>query len=231
MQVDLIDWMGTDLSIVNSARVSFNKQTSPDGNIVDKVNVDGENWNINLPILKQKDRRLLHYLARNGHWTPFGHTSITFRVTAPIFVRTQCFKHKQGLVENEVSRRYVDDPPEFWCPEQWRSRPTNAKQGSGDYLDDKDGGKATKDYEYAINKCLETYNYLLERGVAPEQARSVLPQSMYTSWFWTGSLAAFDRVCKLRLDSHAQQETGEIAQMINDYCKQLFPYSWVALQQ
>ena len=123
MQVTLIDFMGNDLSVCSSARVSFNKRSQSEGWDTKKIDIDGERLNINIPILGDKDIRLLNYLAKNNHWSPFGHTSITFRVTAPVFVRTQCFKHKQGLVENEISRRYVDDEPDFWYPGKWRGRP------------------------------------------------------------------------------------------------------------
>jgi len=206
MRVDLVNWMGSDLTVANSARVSFNKHKEE---------------------LDDKDIRLLNYLAKHGHFTPFTHPQITFRVTAPIFVARQLDKHQVGLTKNEISRRYVDDEPEFWYPGKWRGRPENAKQGSSAAFVCLDANTA---YETAIKTAVDAYNNMLRVGVAPEMARSVLPQSMLTSWYWTGSLSAFSRICQLRLDSHAQQETGEIAQMINDHCKELFPYSWEALQ-
>lgn len=229
MNVELLDWLGTDLTVTDSARVSFSKRSYPAGNTVKKVVVDGETLNINVPEIDNRDKRLLNYLARHGHWTPFAHPQISFRITAPVFVRSQLFKHKSGLVENEASRRYISDDPEFWYPKSWREKPQNAKQGSGEGFSLMKNVELTKEYKYAVEVCEEVYKRMLERNVAPEQARAVLPQAMYTSWIWSGSLYAFSRVCRLRLDSHAQQETGEIAQMISDYCEILFPESWKAL--
>lgn len=217
MKVEYIDHMGSDLAVANSARVSFNKESTE---------------------LSQSDTKLISYLARHDHWTPFAHPQITLRVTAPIFIRTQCFKHKQGFVENEVSRRYVDDTPEFYLPSVWRSKPTDgAKQGSSKeevkILRVKMGGEITVKssvenfYEYA----LDLYEEMIEVGVAPEQARMVLPQSMYTSWYWTGSLAAYGRFYKQRIDPHAQVEIQQLAKMVGDVIQPLFPVSWKVLSE
>lgn len=207
--VDLICNMGDDLLVVNAARVSFHKHSTS---------------------FSEKDAKLIRYLAENKHWTPFAHPHITFRVSAPVFVRTQLFKHKVGLVENEVSRRYVDDDPYFFFPDEWRGKPTNgAKQGSSGPVDCDTQALCYNEYSKALEKAQETYELLLEKGVAPEQARMVLPQSMLTEWYWTGSLYAFSRVCQLRLDPHAQKETRDIAQEISDILMFLYPISWAAL--
>ena len=216
MQVDLIEFMGSDLTVVNAARVSMAKESSY---VEDPYN---EVW-----MLKHEDENLIEYLAKHGHWTPFSHPQVTLRVKAPIFVARQLFKHKQGLTENEVSRRYVDSEPEFYVPKVWRKRAENVKQGSSD--DEVEHGKHMIDFGMALHFSDRAYHSLLAAGVCPEQARMVLPQSMYTEWYWTGSLAAFARVCKLRLDPHAQAETREVAQKISRIMEDLYPSSWKAL--
>jgi thymidylate synthase (FAD) len=222
MEVTYIDSLGDDVMVVNAARVSFNKESQYE--IVGDSS--GDDWSFKLP---DQDVKLLSYLAKHQHWTPFAHPQITLRVKAPVFVRTQLFKHKVGFTENEVSRRYVDDEPEFFFPEGFRPRPTDgAKQGSAEgFVPRNDAIKV--EYEWFIEQALEMYEQLIEDGVAPEQARMVLPQSMYTEWFWTGSLAAYARMCRQRLDSHAQQETREVAQMISDIIEPIFPESWKVL--
>lgn len=206
MKAEYISHMGNDLTVVNAARVSFDKQTD---------------------VLQEADIKLIKYLANNKHWTPFSHPSITLRIKAPIFVRTQLFKHKVGFTENEVSRRYVDKDPEFFFP-ILRKRHENLKQGSRDeFPDNLEACEAV--LLRAQQHSFFCYKILLAEGVCPEQARMVLPQNMYTEWFWTGSLAAFARMCKQRLDPHAQQETREIAQQIADIIKPLFPHSWSSL--
>lgn len=205
INASLLDHMGSDLTVVNAARVSFAKQSTE---------------------LAERDVRLIHYLAEHGHWTPFAHPQAMFHVTAPIFVARQLGKHQVGLVWNEVSRRYVDDTPDYWMPKgSWRSRPEgNIKQGSGDQQ------IPLKPATYAVMQdAVDEYERLIAEGVAPEQARAVLPQGMYTEWYWTGSLFAFSRVCKLRLDAHAQQETSAVALDISRHMSQLFPVSWNAL--
>ena len=180
------------------------------------------------------DTRLLRYLAREKHWTPFAHAQISLRVSAPIFVARQLEKHYAGLVmgtaipvRSEVSRRYVDHEPEFYTPAEWRERAENVKQGSGEAM--KEQGVARMFYEQALLEAQDQYRHLLGIGICPEQARMILPQSMMTTWIWTGSLAAFARVCGLRLDSHAQSETREIAVQIAEICAIHFPVSWAAL--
>ena len=206
MKVDLIDHMGTDLTVVNAARVSFDKTSST---------------------LDEKDIKLIKYLAKHNHWSPFSHCFVQFRVKAPIFIARQLAKHQVGLSWNEVSRRYVDSPPEFYEPETWRGKPENVKQGSD--------GEAKSQYfpnlylgdvtELALNN----YDKMIVQGVAPEMARMVLPQNMYTEWYWSGSLYAFSRVCQLRLDKASQSEVQEIAIKLSAHCWSLFPHSWDAL--
>lgn len=218
MEVDYVDHMGSDVNVVNAARVSFAKCSE----VVDV----------------EKDTKLINYLAKHNHWSPLAHTSVSIRVKAPIFMARQFVKHQIGLVWNEESRRYIDDTPEFYKPTTWRGRPQNAKQGSTgihpmlvEYgTDGKDGWTDFAEwFEAHTEESHYFYTRLIEEGVAPEQARMVLPQNTMTNWIWTGSLVAFARVCKLRLDSHAQVEAQELAQKIHDVIAPLYPISWEAL--
>lgn len=224
--VELLDYMGSDLVIVNAARVSFAKES--DWEYINAGAVDEHYRPIpehSDRVLSEKDQKLINYLATHNHWSPFAHTSLQFRIKAPIFVARQLVKHQVGGVWNEVSRRYVDDEPEFYFPDVWRGKPVNAKQGSDGTIE-----LTVPNWpEATVKECLKQYEYLLSEGVAPEQARMVLPQNTMTEWIWTGSLMFFARVCKQRLDSHAQQETREIAQMINDNIPEVFQHSWKAL--
>ena len=193
--------MGTDLSVVNAARVSFAKVSNE---------------------LSDKDEKLIKYLAKHNHWSPFGHASLQFRIKAPIFVARQLVKHQVGLVWNEVSRRYVDDEPEFYIPQEWRLKADNKKQGSSD-----------ETIEYNLGSTLEfiktTYQNMLKANIAPEMARMILPQNLYTEWYWSGTLYAFSRVCNLRCAEDTQSETRVIADGIRDICKKEFPISWKEL--
>jgi thymidylate synthase (FAD) len=211
MQVTLINSMGTDQTVVDAARVSFAKKA--------------ENYT------EDQNEKLIGYLARHNHWTPFGHVQATFHIEAPVFVARQLVKHQVGLVWNEVSRRYVDDTPRFFSPPSWRPRAPDKKQGSDKHDMIPDMRQAWKIYESAIHNISKTYTILLEMGVAPEQARMVLPQSMMTEWYWTGSLAAWSRVCRLRISDDAQVETERIATDISREMKHLFPISWAALEE
>ena len=222
--VHLVSRMGSDLTVVNAARVSFQNES--------EFEIDHGG----MPALKEKDVKLIRYLAKHNHWTPFAHPQITLRIKAPISIRTQFFKHKQGFVENEVSRRYVDETPEFYYP-KWRHRPEgNAKQGSDGWLECVDGGGETsggfathplyESYKHLMNNALRTYEELLASNVAPEQARFCLPQGMYTEWFWTGSLAAYARFYKQRIDDHAQWEIQKYAEAVGKIIESLFPVSW-----
>ena len=219
MEVKYKDHMGDDLSVANAARVSFGKQTKA----IEVYPTTIDEQLVTIPFTNVKDRHLIEYLAKHDHWTPFAHTSITFYIKSPIFVARQLGKHQVGLVWNEISRRYVSSEPEFYLPQEWRLAAEDKKQGS---LDE------TIKYDDAIQVqeiALQHYQSMLEKGIAPEQARMVLPQSTYTEWYWTGSLYAFARVCKLRLQPDAQKETRYIAQLISDRCDQLFPISWAVL--
>ena len=202
MNAQLIDFMGTDLSVVNAARVSFAKESNE---------------------FSDKDAKLINYLAKHNHWSPFGHASLQFRIKAPIFVARQLVKHQVGLVWNEVSRRYVDDEPEFYIPSEWRLKADDKKQGSSD-----------ETIEYNLGSTLEfvktTYQNMLRANIAPEMARMILPQNLYTEWYWSGTLMAFARVCNLRCKPDTQMETQLIANEIDLKSRELFPISWKALR-
>lgn len=207
MKVEHIDHMGSDLSVVNAARCSFAKQH-------DKF--DDTN-----------DTKLINYLARHGHWTPFAHAFVTMRFKAPISIHAQCVKHQIGFSMNTVSRRYVSDTPELFLPE-FRTKPEGSiKQGSGELHTD--NSNIQYDYFQMCTSAIELYEQMILDGVAPEQARFVLPQGVYTEWVWSGSLQAWARFYNQRSDTHAQQEIQELANMVNDITKNLFPVSWVAL--
>jgi thymidylate synthase (FAD) len=207
-----IDHMGNDLTVANAARVSFGKTSE----------MEDDPWGP--PKLKAKDDKLIRYLAKHKHISPFGHCFASFHVKAPIFVARQLVKHK-FLRWNEISRRYVDDEPEFYVPDQWRGRSKDKKQGS-------EGTVQTfvSDWD-TYNHSLKIYKDLLKDGVCPEQARMVLPQSMMTEWYWSGSLDAFADMCRLRCASDTQYETMLVADNINEEMRKLFPVSWDALMQ
>lgn len=217
MFVKLIDHMGDDVSVVNAARVSFNKSIPRE--------YDDKGL-----LLKNKDIKLINYLAAHNHWTPFAHTSITMHIKAPIPIRTQFFKHKVGFVENEISRRYVDEvPTEVFQPE-WANRPERSiKQGSGELMSVDERNNAHLIYNFAVEQAIKSYESLIHMGVAPEQARFVLPQGTYTEWYWTGSLAAYARFVNQRTHTTAQKEIQVYADKIAMICHRLFPYSMAAL--
>lgn len=204
IQVALLSQMGDDLSVVNAARVSF-----------DKVHLE----------MEPSDEKLIKYLADHNHWSPFAHIILQFHIRAPIFVARQLAKHQVGLVWNEVSRRYVSDTPDTWKPEMWRKVADDKKQGSMEEPVQSES-LISKMYAEVMIHCLNTYEIMIDSGVCPEQARAVLPQSTYTEWYWTGSLYAFSRVCKLRLAKDAQAETRQVADQISERCKINFPISW-----
>jgi len=230
MDTTLINHMGTDLTVVNAARVSFNKESdwenvTPAGRLVG--------------VLKEGDEKLIKYLAKHNHFTPFTHCTITMREDVPIFVARQRFKHTVGFSYNEISRRYVASPPDFYTPKGWRKAAENAKQGSSDEVVDinyefsfeSDEGKYKNPYDRALKICEQTYYQLINMDVCPEQARMVLPQSMYTSYYVTGSLYAWARAYNLRSDPHAQQEIQELAEGWNKILKHLYSISWEALTE
>ena len=247
MKVELLDHMGSDLDVVNAARVSFDKQSewfhglpgNTAAELIEDPNCEPSSYLPAKLFLSGKDRKLIEYLAKHGHWTPFSHCYAKFRIKAPLFCRAQLFKHKVGLTENEVSRRYVDSEPEFYVPEVWRKRAENIKQGSSDDVvndlqephPDVAGHVWSVDSFARLNntEALCLYKALLDIGVCPEQARMVLPQSMYTEWIWSGSIAAFARVYQQRTSDHAQHETKQIALQIGEALEPLFPVSWKAL--
>ena len=207
--VELIGVLGNDLTVVNAARVSMHKESH-------KVCAD--------------DEKLIRYLATHNHWTPFAHVQFQFRIKMPIFVAREWFRSTVGLSRNEVSRRYVDNTPEFWNPNgAWRGRAEHAKQGSGGLLPSYTRGGATLVYEHALNLAANAYKLLLEKGVCPEQARAVLPQSMMTEFIETGSLAAYSRIYGLRTDPHAQKEIQDYALAIGEHIEKIVPVSWAAL--
>ena len=211
IDVTYIDHMGSDLSVVNAARVSFGKKSEFEGR------VGGPN------VLAKRDVKLIGYLAEHKHTSPFGHAFASFHVKAPVFVARQLVKHK-FLRWNEISRRYVDDEPEFYEPDEWRGRSLDKKQGSSGNI------IILLDQEIQWNRQLTTYKTLLAEGVAPEQARMVLPQSMMTEWYWSGSLDAFADMCRLRITPDTQYESKQVALGVDKEMLKLFPVSWEALE-
>ena len=224
-----IDHMGSDLSVVNAARVSFGKRSDwewSDEEGATNYTFGQGDGKIHLK-LSDRDTKLIKYLAKHKHISPFGHCFASFHVKAPVFVARQLVKHK-FLRWNEISRRYVDDEPEFYTPDVWRGRSEDKKQGSEGVVDNTGlNYEVTDTHEVA----LDTYNHLLKHGVAPEQARMVLPQSMMTEWYWSGSLDAFADMCNLRCKEDTQYETYLVAYQILVEMAKLFPVSWAALME
>ncbi len=214
--IELLEHAGSDNSVANTARVSMQFDT---------------NWN-SLPenyTTEQRDK-LIKYLATNKHTSPFRHTSITIRMKVPIFLARQLGKHQVGMSWNEVSRRYVATDFEFFTPSAWRLAPDDSiKQGSAGNLSPASQTYTDAVYANMVKRCEETYDLLIQEGVAPEQARMVLPQSMLTEVIWTGSLMAFAHVYKLRIDGHAQVEAQEFAKELDSVIRPLYPVSWGAL--
>ena len=242
MEVHLIAKMGDDLRVVDAARVSFAKQSAWEPEVIDE--------DLTRAVLSELDQKLIRYLATHNHWTPFSHVQITMREKVPIFIARQRFKHMIGFTYNEVSRRYVSDDPEFFVPDVWRSKPEGSiKQGSGsekierlelkehEVWDDPTTPLITVSihemYDALIEHAEQLYQLMIDNEVAPEQARMVLPQSMYTEYYVTGSLSAWARAYKLRIDGHAQKEIQELAKMWNREISKLedLKYSWKALTQ
>ena len=207
--------MGNDLTVVNAARVSFGKESEWDYEESDAYSFKQH--------MKDKDKKLIKYLAKHKHISPFGHCFASFHIKAPVFVARQLVKHK-FLRWNEISRRYTTENIEFYEPDEWRGRSADKKQGSEGVVDVGDWG----DTNWA---CLKAYKDLLNQGVCPEQARMVLPQSMMTEWYWSGSLDAFADMCNLRCKSDTQYETQLVAWDIYYQMKDLFPVSWAALTE
>ena len=206
---ELLEVFGDDLTVVNAARVSFDKLSTE---------------------MSSKNEKLIAYLAKHNHNSPFFHPQARFRLKMPLFIAREWFRHQIGFARNEVSRRYVDSDPEFWMPTQLRERDENKKQGSKQEQIQYNG-HCLAHIRATNEKALETYKYLLGHGVCPEQARAVLPQSMLTEFIETGSLAAYARLYNLRTDPSAQKEIQEIAEQIGFLLAEKFPISWRALTQ
>jgi len=213
IEVTHVDHMGKDLSVANAARVSFGKKSDLDWS---------DPWSP--PKLRDKDAKLIRYLAKHEHISPFGHCFASFHIKAPVFVARQLVKHK-FLRWNEISRRYVDSEPEFYVPSGWRGKSADKKQGSEGSIDDIRPSLAWN----MVESSKQDYEYLLGKGVCPEQARMVLPQSMMTEWYWSGSLDAFADMCNLRCKPDTQAETRFVADAISEEMEKLFPVSWEAL--
>ena len=250
MKAELLEVFGDDLMVCNAARVSFDKRADwLEGFNFFQTKFGWMEW---LPkqgvavvvpdtrveqVLHERDNKLISYLAKHDHWSPFSHPKAQFRITLPIFVARQWEKHRIGAVRgydifdmNEVSRRYVDTPPEFHTPEVWRARPdASIKQGSGEPLDVRVQYRVEQTYANAIDHCAKAYETMLKCGVAPEQAREVLPVSHYTSWYETGSLLYWSRVVNLRVEGHAQLAIRALAGQVNEQMAKAFPISWKAL--
>ena len=249
ISVEYIDHMGDDLSVVNAARVSFDKESGwvqrpyapgvEDLTLLDEelpsqyqpyedcpVFYDNKGRELSGFMLSRKDEKLIQYLAKHNHKSPFNHAFASFRCKAPIFVARQLVKHEY-MPWNEVSRRYVDTEPEFYTPDAWRKKADNVKQGSSNEVFA--AGEVDWWAAKSCEEALMTYKELLSAGVCAEQARMVLPQSTMTTWIWSGSLFAIAKMCKLRLDPHTQYETRLVAQPIAEMMAELFPVSWKAL--
>ena len=221
IKAELLDWMGSDLDVANAARVSFNKESEyeyeelPAGEVLKFK-------------LKESDEKLIKYLAKYDHWTPFAHTALKFRCSAPVPIRTQAFKHKIGMVENEESRRYISSTPEIYIPEFFRSKPEgNIKQGSGG--EHPCSSLLVAEYEELVNNCVKQYECMIGLGVCPEQARFILPQGAIVNWIWTGNLVSFANFYNKRTEATAQKEVQVLAESVGSKIKEIFPISWVAL--
>jgi thymidylate synthase (FAD) len=222
--VELIEVFGSDLTVVNAARVSFYKESC-----LEPILQEQDNQMVTVGYqLSDRDSKLIEYLATHKHIAPFFHPQLRFRIKMPIFVAREWYRHTVGFTRNEVSRRYVTDEPEFFVPQQLRKRNKNVKQGSSSEIIEQNDQVVAEMRTYTKN-ALAYYNNLLEIGVCPEQARMMLPQSMYTEFIETASLAGYARLVDLRLDGAAQKEIRDYAQFISDLIEPLFPVSWKAL--
>lgn len=224
MKVEYLTHMGSDINVVNAARVSFDKASVPAS--FQYAELGG--GVVSVPMVNAADAKLIGYLASHHHWSPFAHSFVSFRWTAPIFVARQLQKHQVGFAWNEVSRRYVDKEPELYWPEKYRKAAENVKQGSSD--EEYAGfGNLTYSPGYLASRMVETYNALIADGLCPEQARMFLPQNTLTSWIWTGSLYGWARVYNQRSDSTAQLEVQSLMPDLYYVMARLFPVSWKAL--
>lgn len=210
MEAEYVSHMGDDNSVVNAARVSLDKDASA--------------------FTTEDNARLIRYLARNNHWSPFSHTAITLRMSAPVPIRTQCMKHAVGMNINEESRRYISSRPEIFVPDEFRAAPEGSvKQGSGGKHPHSD--IVRREYVQLADICVTQYEKWILDGTAPEQARFILPQGCIVNWIWTGNLASFSRFYKERTYDKAQKEAQDLAHMVADIIKPLYPVSWAALTE
>ena len=249
IQIQLLDRMGSDLTVVNAARVSFKKRSDwefakvrkperPDPYAMLKDITDDLEGGIvyTYKVLSEKDKKLIRFLAREKHTTPFRHPQLQLWCKAPIFLARQLGKHQIGMSWNEVSRRYVDEEPQFYFPDCWRKRPKEGiKQGSSDEcverMRDAQGTSVEQVYNDVLIKVFNTYNDMIHADIAPEMARMVLPQSMLTEWIWTGSLYAFFNVWKQRSDGHAQKEAQYFAELLDKVIPNELRFSWETLKE
>ena len=208
--VEYIDHMGTDEDVCDAARVSMNKSA--------------DLFTVN------QNYKLIEYLAKHNHWSPFAHVTVKMRFRAPIFIARQLAKHQVGFAWNEVSRRYVKDEPQFWWTDQFRNSADNIKQGSSSEIN-RFADDFASSLKFINNYTKILYENAITNGICPEQARAILPQSMMTEWIWTGSLYGWSRMYALRADSHTQKETQEYAHRVGEICSQYFPISWAALTE
>ena len=222
IEVTYLGGYGSDATVVNAARVSFHKECTE---------------------FKEKDEKLIKYLADHKHFSPFNHAFLSFRIKAPIFVARQLVKHK-FMPWNEVSRRYVDEEPEFYFPDYWRKKADNVKQGSSNekfsgYIVHEFGKDVPYELQWGVDEgtsiipgylelIVTLYKGMIHSGIAPEQARMILPQNMMTEWIWSGTLGAFLDMLVLRLDPHTQKESRDVAQLIAQHVKKIFPISFNA---
>ena len=226
IKATLLDYMGSDLTVVNAARVSFGKISD---------------WEVNMEegriALSAKDTKLIHYLAKHKHTSPFGHCFASFHVKAPVFVARQLVKHK-FLRWNEISRRYVDEDPEFYTPTTYRGRAADKKQGSSsepilvmEFSNNVESWSGlVDDFVWSHTEgALQLYRSMIGAGICPEQARMVLPLNTMTEWIWSGSLDAFADMCRLRCKPDTQEETRIVADQISTDMAGLFEHSWKAL--
>ena len=243
IKVELLDYMGDDLAVVDAARVSFNKTSEWEypATVEEFSDYNQPQWQEKCEAagfyinefggyqrLAPKDQKLIDFLATHDHWTPFAHTALKFRVAAPVPIRTQCFKHKIGMVENEESRRYISTTPEIFVPEFFRAKPDGSiKQGSAGMHEHSPYWKS--EYESSVSEAIATYEGMIQDGICPEQARFILPQGAIVNWIWTGNLVSFANFYLKRTDSHAQVEVQEVAKKVGALIEEIFPVSWAAL--
>jgi len=237
MKIEYMAHSGTDLTVVNAARASFGKESDWDISGYEEV-VDEESRVVEhhpVKVLKEKDIRLIDYLAREKHVLPFRHPQITLRIKVPIFLARQIGKHQVGMSWSEESRRYITTAPEFYWPDKWRKKAENVKQGSSDEEVEYESlwqfGSIQEDANSMLEDAVTLYGHMLEQGVAPELARMILPQNMMITAVWTGSLLSFFQVWKLRSEAHAQKEARDFAAMLKEQMVKLYPEAWAALER